>query len=499
MAVDAAVRRWDAGDRVGGERALRDLVESPDVDVASAAALGLAVRLVGVDPEDAITVGCRALDLDHPVNQRRAGLVLGWANLALDDPAAAWTPLQFALGGSEPDVAGWAAVLHGLVSVLVDETPVHIGAWHIAWQTGVPRVVALLERLDATRDLSTQLTDEVIWSHLPWGSALSAQRVLPRLLRNWSPEHGCRAALGLHVLHRALGLRDAARRSAAQVVSVGLAPYLAPAWLSLAESSLLSGDRVAARHACQRAIETARPGQRTAAHLFTGDAPGPDVLTSAKTLLGSMLRDAGDIDQALVVLADLADSDDPDALFVRAQTFERARHDATARELYLKVVDRDTPHTATSLLSLGVIAYRAGDNDTAWHWWQQAVDVDDPEVAGKAAHNLGLIAKDRRDLPAALKWFGRVIDSGHAEGALAAAHLGELCYWLDDQPAALNWYQRTLAGTDDPELVAEAAYRAAEILVGRGDPVSARPLLERAVDTAVPAFAQRAAVLLAGL
>lgn len=107
-----------------------------------------------------------------------------------------------------------------------------------------------------------------------------------------------------------------------------------------------------------------------------------------------------------------------------------------------------------------------------------------------------LVAKRQRDLPDASRWFGRIVDSGHEDGPLAAAHLGELCYWLGAEPAALHWYQYTLDRTDDPELVAEAACRAGEILHRRGERSAARPLLERAAATGAADFAEQATALL---
>jgi hypothetical protein len=84
-----------------------------------------------------------------------------------------------------------------------------------------------------------------------------------------------------------------------------------------------------------------------------------------------------------------------------------------------------------------------------------------------------------------------------AEGPLGAAHLGELSHWLGDEAGARRYYSRTLETTDQPDLVAEAAYRLGEMARRAGDHAGARELLERPRGTADPEFAPRAETLLA--
>lgn len=60
----------------------------------------------------------------------------------------------------------------------------------------------------------------------------------------------------------------------------------------------------------------------------------------------------------------------------------------------------------------------------------------------------------------------------------------------------MRWYRRTLAATDDPELVSEAGYRVGEILLGRNDHEAARLCLRRAADSGYEPFATQAEELL---
>lgn len=86
----------------------------------SSDALTVAVRQLRTDPEATVTTCCRALESAPLDQQPRFMLVLGWANLALDDLAAAREPLRLA-AGSQHDVAGPAALLYGFVCLLLDE------------------------------------------------------------------------------------------------------------------------------------------------------------------------------------------------------------------------------------------------------------------------------------------------------------------------------------------------------------------------------------------
>jgi cellulose synthase operon protein C len=112
---------------------------------------------------------------------------------------------------------------------------------------------------------------------------------------------------------------------------------------------------------------------------------------------------------------------------------------------------------------------------------------------------LGAIAKGHRDFAAALRWYQRVIDSGDSEAPLAAAHLGELSYWLGDRDGAVRFYELTLATTDRAGLVGEAAYRLGEIRHRDGDVDVARELLGQAISADDSEFSAQARELLSRL
>ncbi|WAL63666.1 tetratricopeptide repeat protein [Amycolatopsis cynarae] len=501
--VVEALHRWDAGDRRGGEQALRVLTGSTDAEVASAAGLGLALRQLLTAPEDAVTTCRRVLEGTPSGDLPRILLVLGWANLALDAPEAASNPLRLA-AGSQGDVAGPAALLCGFVSFLLDDARAGLGAWHRALSAGGHELPELLRNLDFTEDVAAQVRDDSVWSPLEWGRILldpGAPPVLPGLLRRWNADHGFWAALALHALNAGLGNRPAARRAAEQAVALDHPRLAASAWLALAESLVQSQERAAAMDALRQAVRTARADplpipQLSDLFAAPGAEPRADVITRATTLLGVLQREAGDLEAALATLAGVAESEDPDAILAHAQTLRLTGHHQAARAALLKLAGLGTEHATAARYDLGVLAYRDGDDDSAREWWLRVADSDDPQRAHDARNNLGLLAKRRRDLPEALRWFGRIAESGHGDAPLAAAHLGELCYQLGDKPAALRWYRHALERTGDPELVAEAACRAGEILLDRGERTAARPLLERAVATGDATFAGQAASLL---
>jgi tetratricopeptide (TPR) repeat protein len=156
-------------------------------------------------------------------------------------------------------------------------------------------------------------------------------------------------------------------------------------------------------------------------------------------------------------------------------------------------------HAAGAAVTLGATAFDKGEDDTARAWWVRALGAGHAAMAHRATMNLASLAKRRSDLPETLRLLTPVADSGHRDAALAAAHIAELHYWLQEKDEALRWYRRTLDATDDPALVGEAAYRIGEILHDGGDPDTARQYLERAATTGDPAFAPQAIALLAGV
>ncbi|MGW1340653.1 tetratricopeptide repeat protein [Kribbella sp. NPDC002412] len=389
------------------------------------AARAAAVLAVRQDPgaREAVDRCWAPLQEVQPDGQRSA-LLVGWAYLALDDPASAWECFRAAVAyGTEPEVTGRSSLLAGLVSIRYGETSAGVAAWHRASDY----VTAVLDEVDFTGDLTTQLTDELIW---PESRDLrQGEPVLPRLLSGFGVEVRSRVALGLYALHFSVQHHEPAARAARQVVALG--HFAAPGWLSLAEVLVSAGDKTAAADACRRAVETATAGQQpTSAILGFADGPVADVPTQAKTLLGVLQRDAGQVNDSLATLTDAARDDDPEAVFALAQSHIQAGDYTAARTTFLRAADRESSRREDVLF------------------------------------NLGLLAKDRRDLPDATRWFGQYVDAGYVGAPLAAAHLGELAYWLGEKEQSLRWYAYTLANTEVPELVDEAKQRTAELQAG---------------------------------
>lgn len=231
-----------------------------------------------------------------------------------------------------------------------------------------------------------------------------------------------------------------------------------------------------------------------------------EVLGSAmKLMLGFKRHDEGDEAAAIEMFREAADGADeqfsPMAVYALAQSLRRDGEVEQARRTYRQLVEA-APHdhyAGQALLELAAIAYHAEDDDEARAWNLRAWESEDQELSAKAAMNLGLIGKRRRDVEAATPWFQALIDLGHPSAALAAAHLAELHYWREEHVEAVRHYGYTLANTEDSELIAEAAYRVGEFHYQRGDLGAAREFLDRAVRTEDDAFAVRANTLLARL
>jgi hypothetical protein len=383
------------------------------------AAAKLAVRR---DPAAAQAIErCRHELADAKPGGQRGALLVGWGYLALGEPAEAWECFRAAVSyETEPHLTDRAALLAGLLAARELEAPALAGAWHRA----SAELIAVLDQLNFTDDLASHLTDDVIWPDHP---ELRAD-ILPHLVMTLDARSRSLTALTLYALHHAYGDPDAALRAAWQVVQLGHPTYLAAAWLGIAETLIKQGDNATAAKACQEALTA--DGQFSV-RLLLGLAEGPeaDVQTQAGILLGILQRDAGDLESALATLTAAAHGDDPAALLALAQTHDLAGDAAAAQPVYAKLAEHELSEQ-----------------------YQDAI------------FNLGLHAKERRDLPEATRWFRQYIEAGYAAHPLAAAHLGELAYWVGDKQAALHWYQYTLDHTDLPVLVEEAEQRMAELL-----------------------------------
>lgn len=226
------------------------------------------------------------------------------------------------------------------------------------------------------------------------------------------------------------------------------------------------------------------------------DSPVPGVFGG---LLGMLQERQGDIEASLRTLREAAGNGEPTTLSVYAQTLVNAGQVDEGRQVYLRVLEAgDADLAARAMVALGQ-TYHDEDEARAHAWYLRAVEEGAGHVSALGAMYLGALAKRRRDFPEALTWYQRVIDAGDPESGMAAAHLGELCYWLGDRDGALRYYELTLGLSERPELVAEAACRLGEIRYERGDLTLARSLLVTAVETGDPSFAPEAETLLAKL
>ncbi|MGP3910140.1 hypothetical protein [Nonomuraea sp. 10N515B] len=214
------------------------------------------------------------------------------------------------------------------------------------------------------------------------------------------------------------------------------------------------------------------------------------------SLLGMLQDNRGDTTESLRTLREAAAGGEPIALATLAQTLVGAGMVDEGRETYLRVLDAgDDGLAARAMVALGQ-SYHDEDEERAREWYVRAVEAGDGHTGALAAMYLGALAKRNRDFPEALTWYQRVIDAGDCESGMAAAHLGELCYWLGDRDGALRYYELTLELTEQADLVAEAACRLGEIRYERGDLALARRMLEAAAGTGDPAFAPQAELLL---
>jgi tetratricopeptide (TPR) repeat protein len=164
--------------------------------------------------------------------------------------------------------------------------------------------------------------------------------------------------------------------------------------------------------------------------------------------------------------------------------------------LLRKVAEQQGKWAAAAAVTLGTTANRGGDRVTAREWWHRAIEKGDKEMSHKAITNLGVVAKEERNLPELLEHYGPIAETDHEDGPLFAAHIGELNYWLEHWSEAVRWYRSALDRADDPELVGEAGYRVGEILTGQNEPEAAIAYLRRAADSGVEPFAQQAQELL---
>ncbi|NUW40275.1 tetratricopeptide repeat protein [Nonomuraea rhodomycinica] len=410
----------------------------------------------------------------------------------LGDREAAAREARLAMASGDPDAVARAGLLLG--ARLRDAGDLHGAAEAFAAAAATPAAQArtAVEELEATARLAHEGG-----AHAPAVQALAAMG-----------EHGVAAA-------RELGGScpdPGAVRSYYELAGSG--PFVE---LDVAERLAELGRTAEARAMFERLHEHEDPGVRFAAggrllalldaegdadafyrlaerQAGDADSPAPGVFGG---LLGMLQERQGDTETALRTLREAAATGEPTALALLAQALVAAGEVDEGRRAYRRVLDAGDPDLAArAVIAIGE-TYHDEDEAEARSWYMRALDAEDGHTAAVAAMYLGALAKRARDYPEALGWYQRVIDAGDPESGMAAAHLGELCYWLGDRDGALRHYELTLTLTDRPDLVAEAAFRLGGIRYEHGDLATARRLLERAVATGDAAFAPQAAELLA--
>ena len=219
------------------------------------------------------------------------------------------------------------------------------------------------------------------------------------------------------------------------------------------------------------------------------------------TLLGLIRHEQGDAEGALRTLRAAAESGEPAALVALGQALVEAGEADEAREVLGRVPETETRHTRRVAVLLARTHHRTRPERARGLYLRAVRGPGDADAHAEvlAKMYLGALAKRDRDWAEALHWYRQVIDAGVPDQApLAAAHLGELAYWLGDRDSAVRYYELTLAtGTTDAELVGEAAFRLGEIRHGDGDLDLAREHLLRAIGSGDAAYADQARTLLA--
>lgn len=214
-------------------------------------------------------------------------------------------------------------------------------------------------------------------------------------------------------------------------------------------------------------------------------------------LAGRWARDEHDAD-ALEEMRAAADDADPVTLYALGRVLATAGATAEARAALSRVPVAAPVVGRHALVDLG---RTYGDDPAARDLYLAALDgagPDDGRAVALATMYLGGLAKRNRDWPEAVRWYGRAIEEEmEAQVPMAAAHLGELAYWLDDGGSAVHYYTLTLdSGTSEAELVGEAAYRIGELHHAAGRTEEAAGFLRRALESGHPAFADQARALL---
>lgn len=267
--------------------------------------------------------------------------------------------------------------------------------------------------------------------------------------------------------------------------------------------------RLLGEHELQYGEEDAVPDAWSrAAYWSCVDRPGGARMAAAEiTALAELLDAVGETQDAATaraVLAELAPAPaqgprDHYGAFLYGQWFSGAKRADKAVPLLTEVAGEKGVGAAKACVTVGFHAHHADDDEAARRWWVRAIGMGDSATSRQAANNLALAAKKRRDLEDAARWFAPLVMDEDEGAALAAAHMGELNYWLGNKEDAVGWYARTLEWSNNAELIGEAGFRTGEILAEHGDRNGARTVLARAAACGDPSFSPRAKELLAAL
>jgi tetratricopeptide (TPR) repeat protein len=203
--------------------------------------------------------------------------------------------------------------------------------------------------------------------------------------------------------------------------------------------------------------------------------------------------------RALATLRAAASQAEPTALFWLGRVLLWSDEIEEAHEVLTRTAVLNSGFGCRAFYHVGRAHDEAGDIERAQEMYVRAVEHTgnpDHPVRALTMMHLGALAKRRRDWPQARRWFQEVLDAGPDQNAMAAAHLGEIAYWLNEHDDAIRNYELTLAtGTTNAELVGEAAYRLAELHRAGGDVDAAREFLRQASRSG-SSYAAKAADLL---
>jgi tetratricopeptide (TPR) repeat protein len=230
--------------------------------------------------------------------------------------------------------------------------------------------------------------------------------------------------------------------------------------------------------------------------------PGRTALLESQ--LGLLQHKGGDKEAALGTLRAAAAQQDPIASLALAKVLLWGGTVDEARGVLNRITELETTLACRALIRLSETCKDEPERRRELCLAAlQAPVYDEPDTAMQIAARmaLGWLAKQERDWVEATHWYQQVIDSGYEkQKPLAAAHLGELAYLLEDYDSAVRYYELTLAtGTRHPDLVGEAAYRLGEVRYDQGDLTQAKEHLLDATSAGHDGFAERARTLLARL